>query len=79
MKTRSRNEADGWISEGPAITSEQNLDAIREILENEGPVLVQHWFYRGASAPECRIFDDYDEFISFLNEETDGVGLSGAD
>jgi hypothetical protein len=70
MRTRFRSEADGWNSKGSKITSERNLDTIRTILDKEGPVLVQHWFYRGGSAPEYRIFDDYDEFMEFLSKET---------
>jgi hypothetical protein len=70
MKTRFRNETDGWNSEGSKITAPDKLEAVRHNLENQGPVIVEHWHYRGGSAPTRLIFDDYDEFIRWLHEET---------
>jgi hypothetical protein len=40
------------------------------MLEDEGPIIVEHWFYHGASAPERLIFEDFDEFEAWLNEHT---------
>lgn len=68
MKTRFRNEADQWVPEGSQITSPDNLAKIKRILEEEGPVLLQHWFYRGGSAPHYAVFDDYDELLVYLNQ-----------
>jgi hypothetical protein len=44
MKTRWRIEADDWRAEGPRITDSENLAAIREALEQRGPVIVEHAF-----------------------------------
>lgn len=68
MKSRFRNEADQWSSEGSIITSQNNLAKIQKILEKEGPILLQHWFYRGGSAPSYAVFDDYDELLDYLNQ-----------
>jgi hypothetical protein len=70
MKTRFRSEADNWSSDGSKITDSAKLEAIRRTLENEGPIIVEHWFYQGASAPERLIFEAFDEFETWLNEQT---------
>jgi hypothetical protein len=67
MKTRFRSDADEWIPDGRKITSPANLDMIRKTLEADGPIIVEHWFYRGASAPDRLVFDDFDAFNDYLN------------
>jgi hypothetical protein len=51
MKIRFYSEAAEWTTEGGKITAPENLDAIHKTLEDEGPVLVEHWFYRKRSRP----------------------------
>jgi hypothetical protein len=70
VKTRFRCEADDWTPNGSKINAPEKLHAIRHVLEHEGPIIVQHWFYRGASAPDRLVFDDYEEFTVWLNERT---------
>jgi hypothetical protein len=70
MKTRFRSEADNWNTDGSKITEPEKLEAIRRTLADEGPILVEHWFYHGASAPERRIFEDFDEFTTWLDANT---------
>lgn len=69
MKTRWRAAADDWSKTGNKINSSENLKKIGKILEEEGPIIVERWFYRGASAPERRIFDDYEEFENYMNSD----------
>lgn len=69
MKTRWKDPSDNWTINGKKITSSENLDLIRETLERQGSILVKRWFYRGASGPEYKIFDIYEDVISFLNNE----------
>ncbi len=69
MKTRWRNESDRWTLAVPRITEPAKLDAIREVIEKRGPIIVEHWYYRGASAPSRHIFEDYEAFTMYLNEE----------
>ena len=69
MKTRDRVETDEWTTEGDKITSEENWEIIRQKLER-GSIIVEHWFYRGASCPVLLTFDDFQEFETYLNDET---------
>ncbi len=68
MRTRWRNEADGWRNEGSKITSSEKLETIRETLQERGPIIVEHWFYRGGSAPHVLAFGDFDEFMAYLED-----------
>jgi len=72
LKARWRVEQDEWSSDGRKIVSPENLNAIRDVLEERGCIIVEHWLYRGASAPERRVFDDFEEFLSYIKEETYG-------
>jgi hypothetical protein len=63
-----RVEADQWTGDGENISTPENLAAIRKVLEESGPVLVEHKFLRGACAPNEGAFDDYEEFIAYLTE-----------
>jgi len=69
MKTRFRSDADNWSTDGSKITSPEKLNIISEVIEKTGPVLVKHWFYRLACAPEYKVFDDYEEFEKYLYQE----------
>lgn len=68
MRTRFKSEADRWSAGGAKITSSENLAVIRETLEKWGPVIVEHWFYRGGSGPRHLVFDEFDQFMSYLDE-----------
>lgn len=69
MKTRFRYEGDDWSGEGSKISAPENLEAIRNILEEEGPILVRHRFYRGGSGPDHLVFNEFEEFLAYLNEQ----------
>ncbi len=70
MKNRFRSEDDGWSTEGRKITDLDTLESIRRVMENEGPIILEHWFYRGSCAPDRFVFDDYDELMAYLNEHS---------
>lgn len=57
---------DEWSAEGRNILSPDRLACIRHILENVGPVIVEHWFYYGGCSPERLVFEDYDKFVEYL-------------
>jgi hypothetical protein len=61
-----RVETDDWTPDGRKILSAENLAIIRKTLEDEGPIIVEHWFYRGSRAPDRLIFDDFDLFVQHL-------------
>jgi hypothetical protein len=44
-------EADGWSPDGSKITSAENLQTIQSCLEEQGPIIVEHWFYGGRGPP----------------------------
>jgi hypothetical protein len=66
MKIRFYNDGDEWTTEGSKITEPENLQAIRKTLDDEGSVIVEHWFYRGSRSPDRLIFDDFDLFTQYL-------------
>ncbi len=70
VKVRFHVEADDWHAGGSIITAEEKLRMIQETLENSGPIIVQHWHYRGSAAPDRRVFSEYDEFLNWLRQET---------
>lgn len=68
FKTRWRNETHNWQSQGEKITSKENLEEIRYVLENRGSIVIEHWFYCGSSTPDRCVFDEYEDFIEYLKE-----------
>ena len=62
-------EQDEWSSAGPSILDPERLAKIARVLADEGPVILEHWFYRGSRAPSRLVFDDYDDFIAYLKTE----------
>lgn len=70
MKTRFRCDDDDWRPDGRKITDAENLEAIRTVLTSEGPIILEHWFYRGSCAPDRFIFDDFDELVTYLSDHT---------
>jgi hypothetical protein len=65
-----RIETDEWTSDGRKILSPENLAAIRDALENEGPIIVEHWFYYGSRAPDRFIFEDLDDFVEHVKTQS---------
>jgi hypothetical protein len=67
MKTRFRSEDDGWTAGGRKITAPEFLETIRVCLEDQGPVIVEHWFYRGSCSPDRLVFSNIDTFVEYLD------------
>lgn len=59
---------DDWTIDGRSITSTDRLSAIRAVLENVGPVIVEHWHYYGSCAPDRVVFEDYDTLLDYLTK-----------
>ena len=68
FKTVWRNEDHHWSSQGEKISAPEKLELIRQTLEKTGPILVEHWFYCGGCAPARVIFDDYEDFVEYLQQ-----------
>jgi hypothetical protein len=58
-----------WTSEGPNILDAAQLEKFRRVLEDEAPVILEHWFYRGSRAPARLVFDDYEDFFNYVKSE----------
>jgi hypothetical protein len=67
VKTHSHVESDEWGQDGPKINSHESLEAIQKVLEESGPIIVEHRHYRGGRGPDYRIFDDFGEFQVWLD------------
>jgi len=63
-----RHESDRW-GPGPSILDADTLAALRSAVEDT-PLIVEHWFYRGASSPDRQIFEDGDALEAYLRERT---------
>jgi hypothetical protein len=61
-----RVEADEWSPDGRKILSAENIEAIRKALEDEGPIIVEHWHYYGSRSPDRFVFDDLDDFMEYV-------------
>jgi hypothetical protein len=64
-RTPDRHEPDNWTPDGKKILSEDSIAKIRAVLAR-GPIIVQHWFYRGASCPRVFCFEEFEDFEEHL-------------
>ena len=58
--------SDQWSVDGNRITDPEILSGLRRILEDESPLIVEHRFYRRASAPHRFVCDSFDELEEYL-------------
>src|SRR5262245_56737589 len=68
-KTRFYSANDEWENEAPNIDSSERRSVIKDAID-AGPVIVEHWFYRGSSAPDRMVFDDPEELDEYLRTKT---------
>jgi hypothetical protein len=64
------HDPDGWSESGARITDAQVLERLRKVLEEQGAVIVEHRFYRGARSPSRYVFDSFEELEAYLREKT---------
>lgn len=60
------SEADDWSVDGRNILTPDRLEAIRRVLEDVGPVIIEHGHYRRARSRTRLIFEDYEKFTEYL-------------
>ena len=60
-----RDAQHGWCLSSYNITTAENIAAIRAAVE-QAPIIVEHWLYCRGSAPERRIFEEFEEFDEYL-------------
>jgi hypothetical protein len=59
---------DVWSASG-AVLDDSELTALKPILDEESPVIVEHRFYRGGTAPHRFVVDDYDELVAYVRRK----------
>lgn len=69
VKCHDRYEPDNWTNAGFKITSVEGISAIANAL-NKGPIIVQHWFYRGASSPYVLAMETLVDFTEYVTTKT---------
>ena len=58
-------EGDEWSTSGPTnFLSPDVLARIKSELER-GPVIVEHWHYRGSRAPDRLVFEDFEDVVEY--------------
>lgn len=68
FKPGHRAEVDEWTIEGEKISDPEKLEVIRKVLEDEGPVLLEHRFLRGGRGPDLMVFEDLESMTEYLSE-----------
>jgi hypothetical protein len=56
---------DNWVFDDAKLIS-SHIPRLRDVMENESPLIVEHRFYRAARAPSRQIFDEWDAFEAYL-------------
>ena len=59
-------ESDDWRDHGYNILAPEILAKVERVLEKQGPVILEHWFYRSGRSPDRLIFEDYDKLREYL-------------
>lgn len=62
--------ADEWTVDGKRITDHEVLSRLRQILDEESALIVEHRFYRGARAPHRFVCEDFDALQEYLQKDT---------
>jgi ADP-ribose pyrophosphatase YjhB (NUDIX family) len=58
--------SDEWVSDGANILNPELLEKFRKVLEDEAPIILEHWFYRGSRSPAWLVFDSYEKLHEYL-------------
>ena len=58
-----------WSLDGEKIDSPENLSAIKKVFDEDGPILVRHWYLGGATAPNKTVFESFAEFVAYLEKD----------
>lgn len=63
-------EKDEWTKGGSIVSSTEHLSRLRNVIENESAVIVEHRFYRGGRAPHRFVSDDFEELEQYIKTQT---------
>lgn len=59
-----------WTTTGARITDPEVLSKLRQILDGETPLIIEHGFYLRATAPYRFVCEDYDALMEYLRTKT---------
>jgi hypothetical protein len=68
-----RFETDECTPDCRKILSAENLEIISKTLEDEGPIILEHWYYYGSRSPDRFVFNDLDSFVEYIQSKA-GIG-----
>lgn len=68
FKTAYKLDADQWTRDGQKIGDPAVFGLISTALSQGSILLVEHWHYRGARAPDRVVVTDVDELLTHLME-----------
>ncbi len=57
---------DDWDLSGPKITDVETLRRLSAVLDDEGPLIVEHRFYRRSRSPHWFIVTSHDALLEYL-------------
>jgi hypothetical protein len=60
---------DTWTTDGTRTTAPALLARLRQIIDDESPLIVEHRLYRRASSPNRFICDDFEVLEAYLTKE----------
>src|SRR5258706_14720948 len=60
---------DEWILDDTAIVMSRLLPRIKELIEDESDVIVEHRLYKAAHAPIRLVFGDFETFEKYVLEK----------
>ncbi len=68
FKTVYKSDADEWTRNGQKISDPAVFGLISKALSQDRILLLEHWHYRGARAPDRVVVTDMDELLAYLME-----------
>jgi hypothetical protein len=60
---------ESWTTDGPRLTDDGVLLRLRNTIDNESALIVEHRFYKGSRAPHRFVTDDFDALRSYLRQQ----------
>jgi len=75
VKTVYHVDSDRWTPEGPKINSQDSLDAIARVLDQSGPIIVEHRHYRAGRSPDFLVFTSLEDFNAWLDGTVAGDNI----
>jgi hypothetical protein len=56
-----------WVPNLWRFDTPEQLARLQKELDTTGPIILQHWFYNGASSPDRCVFEDFENLMEYLS------------